>query len=142
MIRIFLLEDDPQLRYLLQQAMRHWGYEVFSYSDPNKFLLTWYSACTCGEQQMCGDILISDIDMPNMRGTELVQFIKGIGCKIPCIALMSGNWTLDDEKIALRADCNILQKPFRLHDLKNWLEDCKQRIQAHRILIDWQDKSN
>jgi len=135
--RIILFDDDQQIRKLLERVFKQKGYEVLAYSDPSLSPLQRSHDCQCNENQLCADIIITDIDMPNVSGLEFMASQVSKGCKIKNIAIMSGEWSEPKMKIAKDLGCHVFQKPFDLSSLKEWLDKCDERISKNKDLSNW-----
>ena len=94
--RAFVLDDDQILRELLRQVLEDRGYEVLTYSNPGLCPLYNEGSCHCTDGEACGDIIISDVNMPNVSGLGFVERQKKMECKIKNVALMSGFWSGTD----------------------------------------------
>ncbi len=137
-LRVFLLEDDENLRFLISSSLKHRGYEVLSYSEPLFCHVYLDSECPCPNQYACGDILISDFNMPNMTGLEFIENQIRNGCKadVRNIALMSAAWRDADVKRAKRIGCRIFNKIDVASQIGEWLDECEKRISPNRKLRD------
>jgi DNA-binding NtrC family response regulator len=135
--RAFILDDQRLMSELLKQILEDRGYEVLSFSDPRDCPLFNKGICHCTDGQICGDIIISDINMPNNHGLDLIERQKKSGCKIKNIALMSGFWTGSDLRKAEKLGCKVFHKPFTIDEIEEWLDDCAKRIDPNRDLTDW-----
>ena len=136
-IRVFVFEDDDIIRSLLWEILDRRGYEVFTFPDPGSCPLHLASGCLCPVEEACGDIIISDLRMPNMSGLEFVQNQMKKGCKLKNVALISGAWSDTDLQSARRLGCQPFQKPFKIDEINTWLDECERKINPKRILSDW-----
>ena len=131
-IRAIVLDDDDTIRTLTSEILKDRGYEVCAFSEP--FLSPVYlnSKCTCPDEHLCSTIVITDINMPNMSGLEFVEHQKNMGCKIQNIAVMSGRWTNEALAHASRLGCHTFNKPFKIDDIKKWLDACEKELDHNR----------
>jgi PAS domain S-box-containing protein len=81
--RILLVEDDANVRTITKMILEEAGYGVQVASNGEEALRIW---ATMGEEI---DLVVSDIVMPAMRGTEMAQRIRQITPKTRFL-LMSG----------------------------------------------------
>ena len=135
--RAFVLDDEEMLRELLRQVLEDRGYEVLTFANPGLCPLYKEGKCRCRIGEACGDIIISDVSMPNVSGLEFVERQKKMECKIKKVALMSGRWSEPDVEKAKSLGCTVFQKPFSLAEIEKWLDECENRIAPERILTDW-----
>ncbi|WP_051328271.1 PAS domain S-box protein [Desulfatirhabdium butyrativorans] len=105
---ILLVEDDPVLLEVAQQALENLGYTVLAASHPTEAIHI------CRTHEGIIDLLMTDMIMPEMNGRQLAQTIQQTRAGIPCL-YMSG-YTQDvfsaDGKID--PDIHFIQKPFTI----------------------------
>jgi len=135
--RAFVFDDEQAIRHLLGVILRARGYEVLDFSDPGLCPLYHATECRCSQDQACGDLIISDINMPTIDGLEFVRKQKEIGCKIQNVALMSGAWTAAQLESARQLGCTVFHKPFTLEAIEEWLDRCEKNLSTDRVLADW-----
>jgi CheY-like chemotaxis protein len=136
-IRAFLLEDNDAIRVGLSEILASKGYEVFEFSNPAICPLQTSSECRCNGNQTCTDIIISDLDMPNMTGLDFIENQKKKNCKCQNVVLMSGNWSDHELARARELDCKTFTKPFPFQEFYDWLNDVVRNIEPSRELTDW-----
>lgn len=107
--RVLIVEDNLQLLKLLTIRLCGMGYDVESARDGEA---AWSSLCS-----VPFDVLITDNDMPRLKGLELVRRMRDNSFVLPVI-LMSGNmhWS-DPELFKLLAPGTALRKPFSITEL-------------------------
>jgi len=136
-IRALIFDDSEIIRDLLTRLLEKRGYEVFGFEDPALCVLHQAGRCLCPSDQLCSDIIISDINMYTVSGLELVDELLRNGCQVKNIALMSGSW-LDFHKFyARKLGCKTFTKPFGIGEVEDWLQECEKRIEPNRKLSDW-----
>ncbi len=125
--RAVIIDDDYLLRTLMGDVFKDRGYEVHSSAEPGLSSIFLDSQCSCPVGTHCTNIIITDINMPDMTGLEFIEHQKRNGCKVQNIAVMSGGWT--DEKIehAKRLGCHIFEKPFKIVEIEKWLDNCERK---------------
>lgn len=87
MAKILYLEDDSKFRNILIDVLRDRNspYEFDGYSDPTEFLRE-------NKSLLDYHLLMSDINMPYMKGTEFVKkHIVDKNLKIPVLFLSTGD---------------------------------------------------
>lgn len=133
-LRVLIFEDDESLRDTLMQILSRQGCDVFSFPDLTGFPLYRRDACLCSVQEVCADIIISDVFMPRVSGLQFVERIKRHGCRVPGVALMSGNWNDADIEYAKGLGIHIFHKPFTVKEISLWMNDCEAKISPDRVL--------
>lgn len=136
-IRVFVFDEDPQIRSLLWRLLDERGYEVFTFPNPSLCPLYETRQCICPLNNACSDIVITDLKMSVMSGLEFITSQKTKGCKIMNIALMSSSWSLEEAEAAGLLGCRLFTKPFSLSEMKAWLDECEKRFDPHRELSNW-----
>ncbi|MEW5701320.1 MAG: response regulator [Candidatus Zixiibacteriota bacterium] len=112
--KILVVEDNPNMSSLLADMLEVFAVESVRASDGEDALRKL-------SDENIG-LVISDMRMPKMSGTELLAAIKDKDPRLP-VVLISG-YSLgesDDRETAGRAD-GFLMKPFRMNDIKDILE--------------------
>lgn len=133
-LRALVFEDDSMFRDTLRHLLHSRGYEVLTYPEPGFCPLRNTDVCACPPDQYCADIILSDIDMPNMNGIEFVAGQIKKGCRVKNIGLMSGGWSDANLKKAKKLGCRTFFKPFDLEELIRWLKQCENNINPNRVL--------
>ncbi len=136
-IRAFIFDDDDIIRTMLQRVFARRGYEVYAFADPSDCSLFLRNPCPCSTADLCGDIILSDVNMPCVSGIEFVENQIKWGCRLKHWALMTGALDPSTEALAQRLHCRLFIKPFTLTELHRWLEECERDIQENRTLNDW-----
>jgi two-component system chemotaxis sensor kinase CheA len=136
-IRALVFEDDGTLRYVVKCVLDGRGYEVMAFENPAACPLLKAHECRCDSDEMCADIIVSDVDMPQLSGLEFVKAQKEKGCKIVNIGLMSGHWSEEQLKQARELGCKTFEKPLDIAEFNHWLDECEVRLSKDRSLSDW-----
>ncbi len=136
-LRIILLEDNDSVRTVLKMLLTRKGYEVFSFSKPTVCPLQLQPACRCNHNQACTDVILTDLDMPEMDGLRFIKNMKMKNCKCRHVAVMSGNLGADDMYQAVRLGCSAFEKPLEKDALFQWLDGIERKIPPSRQLCNW-----
>ena len=108
---ILVVEDDPDLRYLMEEVLKDDGYSVVSAGDGEEGLQLF--------QQNCSSIalIVADVVTPKMRGKELHEHVRKIN-PITRFLFVSGYEASQlSQNFVLETGINFLQKPFDLDEL-------------------------
>lgn len=84
MKRILIAEDQPSGRYILSFALKEAGFEVLTAEDGADALRLLEENI---EAQEGIDMLVTDIDMPNLSGVELIDELQNLELNIPVIVM-------------------------------------------------------
>ena len=112
--RIYLLEDDPDIREIIRYILAKGGYTIFAFERVEDFK----------KQLEAGfpDLFILDISLPDGNGLELSRQLTSNGIATTPVILMSAD--VINERKALEAGAkNFISKPFRVDELLNTVED-------------------
>ncbi|PVE23528.1 nitrogen regulation protein NR(I) [Microvirga sp. KLBC 81] len=107
--QILLADDDAAIRTVLNQALSRAGYEVRSTSNAAT-LWRWVAQ---GE----GDIVITDVMMPDENAFDLLPRIKKLRPELPIIVMSAQNTFMTAIKASERGAYEYLPKPFDLKEL-------------------------
>ena len=132
-MRILVLDDDKDIRKLLETALSSKGHELRTFADPTEFPFLHNDSCPCKPDDSCADVLIADIVMPNMEGIDFVRSLKNEGCwplKLGNVAIISGYLTLHYMNELDAMGINYFRKPFELEDIYKCVEECQSRLDA------------
>ena len=113
--KIFLVDNEIDITYALENALENYGYKVDSFNDPilalDNYQINFY------------DLVILDIKMPKMDGFELYIKIREKDPKVK-ICFLTAIATFNEEfrkiRVALGKTINedyFIQKPIKMEDL-------------------------
>jgi two-component system nitrogen regulation response regulator GlnG len=111
---ILVADDDRGIRTVLDQALGRAGYEVRTTGNAAT-LWRWVSD---GE----GDLVITDVVMPDENGLDLLPRIKKVRPDLPIVVMSAQNTLLTAVKAAERGAYEYLPKPFDLKELVQVVE--------------------
>jgi two-component system nitrogen regulation response regulator GlnG len=106
---ILVADDDAAIRTVLNQALSRAGYEVRSTSNAAT-LWRWVS-------QGDGDLVITDVVMPDENAFELIPRIKKLRPELPIIVMSAQNTFMTAIRASERGAYEYLPKPFDLKEL-------------------------
>ena len=106
---VLLADDDPAIRTVLNQALSRAGYDVRS-TGTAATLWRWVAE---GE----GDIIITDVVMPDENAFDLLPRIKRVRPDLPIIVMSAQNTFMTAIRASERGAYEYLPKPFDLKEL-------------------------
>jgi two-component system, NtrC family, nitrogen regulation response regulator GlnG len=106
---ILVADDDAAIRTVLNQALSRAGYEVRSTSNAAT-LWRWVS-------QGDGDLVITDVVMPDENAFELIPRIKKMRPDLPIVVMSAQNTFMTAIRASERGAYEYLPKPFDLKEL-------------------------
>ncbi len=109
--RIMLVDDEVSIQEIGQQALESFGYEVATFGDPLQALAAFR------DDTQAYDLLITDMTMPGMTGTELVDQILQIRADFPIILCTGYSERINREAALAMGIREYLQKPLVMTEL-------------------------
>jgi two-component system nitrogen regulation response regulator GlnG len=106
---VLIADDDAAIRTVVNQALARAGYSPRATSNAAT-LWNWVSQ---GE----GDVVITDVIMPDENAFDLIPRIKKIRPELPIIVMSAQNTFMTAIKAAERGAYEYLPKPFDLKEL-------------------------
>lgn len=106
---ILIADDDASIRTVLEQALTRAGYRVRTTSNAST-LWNWVSA---GD----GDLVITDVVMPDENGLDLVPRILKLRPNLRIIVMSAQTTILTAVKAAERGAFEYLPKPFDINEV-------------------------
>src|SRR5438445_9264279 len=106
---IVVADDDAAIRTVLNQALSRAGYEVRSTGNAAA-LWRWISQ---GE----GDLVVTDVVMPDESAFELLPRIKKLRPDLPVVVMSAQNTFMTAIRASERGAYEYLPKPFDLKEL-------------------------
>ena len=108
-IPILVVDDDPPIRRLLRTSLRAQGYDVLEAPDAATALYL--------VSRFRPEVMILDLGLPDLDGTEIIRKVRTAGDKTPIIVLSSrGHERGKVEALDLGAD-DYVTKPFGMAEL-------------------------
>jgi len=115
---ILIVDDDPRIRFVLEQWFRFWGYDVLAACNGSEAL-----SQVASEARRI-DLVVSDVNMPVMKGDEAILRIRDARPDIGVICMTAS------DNVDLPAAVRRVSKPFRLVDM---LESVRQELRTGEI---------
>ncbi|HEX6472169.1 MAG TPA: response regulator [Streptosporangiaceae bacterium] len=115
-LTVLVVEDDHEVRKLVERMLSRSGYRVVEASSPARALRIADATDTSI------DVLLADVVMPGMSGVELAEHIRRVRPMIP-VLLMSG-YTSDSlpSGVVLPPRTSMIRKPFTAATLRERLD--------------------
>ena len=121
---VFLIDDDENIRSMLEKSLSFHGFLVESFASAVAFLESFQA-----DRSGC---LLLDYHMPDMNGFELQQILIARQICNPII-FITGHGDVAKSVQALKAGAfDFLEKPFSQDTLYNLLNDAFTADQRHR----------
>lgn len=121
MARILVIEDDEEMRSLLEDFLREEGYEADSANSGSEAFgkLAWKPF----------NLVITDIRMPGVTGLDILSAVKKIQPNMPVIVITAfGGEEVYRRSVSRGAD-GYLEKPIHFQKLRTLIEEMVGRWQ-------------
>jgi putative two-component system response regulator len=125
--KVLVVDDDPNLTDLLVDTLVAIGYEAFAAESAKSALEV------LRKEQI--DLVISDINMPDMSGIELLEEIKKANHQLPVMLITGiGSNSIKNRAYSSGAD-GFLAKPFRIGTIESEISRMLTGIKKTRVVI-------
>jgi len=120
-LNILIAEDNLINQQVIIHILGKLGYETVVVENG--------SEAVQAVRENCFDIVLMDMQMPEMDGLEATELIRKLAEKQPVIIALTANTMHDDEEKCLRSGMNdYLSKPIKLDELVSKLEKWATQI--------------
>jgi CheY-like chemotaxis protein len=110
MPRILIVDDEPEIRAFMSDALGIFGYDVRAAADADE-------AVTLVARTPF-DLVLSDLRLPGLRGWDFVTRLRRLD-PAPAVIMMTGSAPDDDDLRQVRdAGITVLHKPVQLPQLQ------------------------
>ncbi|KAL2547161.1 Two-component response regulator ORR26 [Forsythia ovata] len=125
-LRVLVVDDDPTWLKILEKMLKKCSYEVTTCNLAREAL------DLLRERKDGFDIVISDVNMPDMDGFKLLEHV-GLEMDLPVIMMSVDGETSRVMKGVQHGACDYLLKPIRMKELRNiWQHVFRKRIHEVR----------
>jgi two-component system OmpR family response regulator len=107
--RLLLVDDEDNLRSMLEAALRHNGFDVTAAADGRSALAAAEAARP--------DVIVLDVMMPDLDGFEVCRRLRAEGVQTPVLFLTARDATEDKVRGLTLGGDDYLVKPFSLDEL-------------------------
>jgi CheY-like chemotaxis protein len=112
MARVLVIDDDEEHRTLIKAMLVRVGHRVEEATDGAEGLRMFGKSAP--------DVVLTDINMPELDGHEVISALKAANSKVPVIAISGGSAIAKDElllKASQLGAAEIIMKPFAFEQL-------------------------
>ncbi|CAN8284230.1 unnamed protein product [Cochlearia groenlandica] len=125
-MRVLAVDDDQTCLRILETLLHRCQYHVTTTNQAQKALKL------LRENKKKFDLVISDVDMPDMDGFKLLELV-GLEMDLPVIMLSAHSDPKYVMKGVTHGACDYLLKPVRIEELKNiWQHVVRSRFDKNR----------
>jgi CheY-like chemotaxis protein len=114
-MKICVIDDEPLVGRVCRGQLNHLGHESVVFQDPERAL----EAILTPDSGF--DIVLTDQNMPQRTGLEVIRALRNAGWKLPIILATGFNDSILPDEIAAYGITALLDKPYRIEDLERAL---------------------
>jgi DNA-binding NtrC family response regulator len=130
--RILIVDDNVELREILTEYLQDEG-DAIEGADNGKEALAMYD-------KRPYDLIITDLNMPEVTGLELIKRIARYKSTSECI-IITGYASLDSAIEAIKLGAfDYIVKPFRMEELKVVVKNARDKIMLKKVNAELFDK--
>jgi two-component system OmpR family response regulator len=107
--RLLLVDDEDNLRSMLEAALRHSGFEVHPAANGREAL--------DAVPEVKPDLIVLDVMLPDLDGFDVCQRLRSTGDRTPVLFLTARDATEDKVRGLTMGGDDYLVKPFSLDEL-------------------------
>src|SRR5512140_1515933 len=124
--RAIICDDEDVVLDVFRHLFERMGYEVLTAKTPLTCAFYREHVDICPQHHRCTDILITDLNMPDMTGLELLEMQHYGGCKLTSKnkALFTGMVDSEIRKGATALGCQFFSKPVNFSTIIAWAQEC------------------
>lgn len=115
MKKALIVDDTKNIRMMLTICLENEGYEVIAVQDGNTALLTLNNNHF--------DLVLLDIKMPGISGTDVLKQIRGMGLDMPVIIMTAFATVKNAIECTKLGAISYLQKPFTPDKVRSVLKE-------------------
>jgi two-component system alkaline phosphatase synthesis response regulator PhoP len=123
---ILICDDEPHIRHVVAAKLRSAGFSVHEARNGSeaRTLLGISPTGQVGPGTVVPDLIITDLQMPQVSGLELAQSIRQARMQVPVIMLTARGYILTPEQLESSGIVELIAKPFGVRALL-------ERVEAH-----------
>jgi len=107
--RVLVVDDEENITFLLDSALRHFGFDVRVASNGRDALAS--------VETFNPDVMLLDVMLPDLDGFEIVRRLRLDGTKVPVLFLTARDATEDKVRGLTLGGDDYVTKPFSLEEV-------------------------
>src|SRR5262245_50886769 len=123
--RLLLVDDEENLRTMLQAALRHMGFDVHPVASGREALAAVH--------EVRPDLVVLDVMLPDLDGFEVCRRLRSDGIHAPVVFLTARDGTDDAVRGLTLGGDDYVVKPFSLEELVARINAVLRRTGAARV---------
>lgn len=128
-VELFVLDDDPDFRNYMEDALKDEGtYSVHTFPHPDELF--------AASEQRVPDIVLLDMKMGEFKGEKVLEQLLGLYPNL-CVVVITGYPSLEDMRATFKLKVfDYISKPFSLAQLRQTLKNAVEKFGLGRTLQD------
>lgn len=116
MVKILIVDDDPDIHFILKTALKKEGYDIVELSSGNE--------CLMRIEEIKPDLVLLDIEMPDISGWEVCKRIKESKLSVPVsmLSIRRSKESIEKSLDYAHADKH-LTKPINIKEVIRTVKD-------------------
>ncbi len=120
MSKLLVVDDEKNLRLVVQKELSRQGHEVITASDGE---MAWEEM-----RQQDFDVILCDINMPRLDGIELLRRLRERSQNPPEVIMLTGQATVESAIEAMKLGAyDYLTKPYRITELAVLVQQASEK---------------
>ncbi len=107
--RVLVTDDEDNIRFLLDAALRHFGFEVYLAASGREAL--------GAVAETKPDLIVLDVMLPDLDGFEVCRRLRSDGVRVPVLFLTARDGTEDKVRGLTLGGDDYVTKPFSLEEV-------------------------
>jgi DNA-binding NtrC family response regulator len=121
---VLIVDDEPNVRLVLQTALESVGYQVAEAEDGQAALEFLKAGTAC-------DLVLLDLQMPKMNGMELLSLVRSAGITVP-VVILTAHGSIPEAVAAMKLGAiDFLTKPITPQALRRVVAEV---IERHAVI--------
>lgn len=121
-LKIAVIDDEENILDILFDGLESYGHSVAIFTDPFEF-----SQHKPDEPSHMFDIIITDLNMPNISGLNFLKTLRNNGYSCPIIAMSGYNKDINASNFSSFSFDGFIAKPFTIIEIEKKITDITQK---------------
>ena len=110
-IGVLVADDDPDLRTLLDIALKEYGFLVWLAAGGKEAVEAYQ------RHRRAIDVVLLDVEMPGLDGPQTLQVLRTQDPAVRACFMTGGSGRYDEPALLEAGAAHVFRKPFPLHEL-------------------------
>jgi two-component system, OmpR family, alkaline phosphatase synthesis response regulator PhoP len=125
MARIYFLEDDAAIRYVIEKTIENIGYDGYGFETGDAFKKAF--------KEQKPDMILLDIMLPDTSGMDVLKWVRKQDDKIPVMMISALNHETDKVHALDAGADDYMTKPFGVLELTSRIQAKLRYLNDHQL---------